>query len=103
MLNPRFKSLKVVENYMGCGVCICFIAEYDANAIIPLLMTMFEVLNPTIQACAVEVVGFGDFIEEYNNIFGVDTSMDESSCACVVGELSLFKRLSVTLSHVLIL
>jgi hypothetical protein len=29
--------------------------------------------------------------------------MDESSCAFVVGELSLFKRLSISLLHVLIL
>jgi hypothetical protein len=45
MLNLRFKSLKVVENYVGCRACICFVAEYDANAIIPLLMIMFEVLS----------------------------------------------------------
>jgi hypothetical protein len=23
MLNPRFKSLRVVENYVGRGACIC--------------------------------------------------------------------------------
>ncbi len=38
----------------------------ELNAVIPLLMTMFEVLNPTIEACAIEVVGyvvgFGDSI-----------------------------------------
>ncbi len=26
MLDPRFKSLKVVENYVGCGACICLVA-----------------------------------------------------------------------------
>jgi len=61
---------------------------------------MFEVLNPTIEACAIEVVGyvvgFGDSIEKDNNIFGVGTSMEESSHALVVGELSLFKRLSIS-------
>ncbi len=54
MLDPRFKSLKVVENYVGCGVYIRLVAKYDVNAIIPILMTMFEVLNTIIQACAVE-------------------------------------------------
>jgi hypothetical protein len=48
MLDPRFKSLKVVENYVGCGACIRFSTEYDANAIILLVMTMFEVLNPIV-------------------------------------------------------
>jgi hypothetical protein len=46
MLDPRFKYLKVVENYVGRGACICLATEYDVNAIISLLMTMFEVLNP---------------------------------------------------------
>jgi hypothetical protein len=36
MLDPRFKSLKVVENYVGCGTCIRLIVEYDVN-VIPLL------------------------------------------------------------------
>jgi len=62
---------------------------------------MFEILNLTVQACVVKVVGFvagfGDFIEENNNIFGVGASIKESSCAFIVGELSLFKRLSMSL------
>jgi hypothetical protein len=75
MFDPKFKSLRVVENYVGPGACIYLIVEYDVNAVIPLLMTMFEVLNLTIQACAVKVVGyvarFGDSIEEDNNIFSI--------------------------------
>jgi hypothetical protein len=53
MFDPRFKSLKVVENYVGCKACICLVAEYDVNEVIPLLMIVFEVLNPTVQACAI--------------------------------------------------
>jgi len=97
MLDPRFKSLRVVENYVGHGNCICLIVEYDANVIIPLLMTMFEVLNPTVQACAVEVVGFGNSTKEDNNIFCVGASMEKSSRAFVVGELSLLRRLFVSI------
>ncbi len=29
MLDPRFKSLKVVENYVGRGACICLVVEYS--------------------------------------------------------------------------
>jgi hypothetical protein len=83
MLDPQFKSLRVVENYVGCGACICFDVEYDVNAIIFFLMIFFEVLNPTIQTCAIKVIGSitrsGNFIEEDNNIFGVSASMKESS------------------------
>jgi hypothetical protein len=63
-------------------------------------MIVFKVLNPTVQTCVVEVVGsivgFGDYIEKDNNIFGVGTSMEKSSHALVIGELSLFKRLFVS-------
>jgi hypothetical protein len=100
MLDSRFKSLRIAENYVGRGACIRLIVEYDANVVIPLLMTMFEVMNLIVQACVVEVVGFvarfGDFIEKDNNIFGVGAFMKESSSALVVGELSLFKRLSIS-------
>jgi hypothetical protein len=106
MLDPRFKSLRVVENYVGRGACICLVAEYDANAVIPFLMTVFEVLNPIVQTCVVEVVGFvvgfGDSIEK-DNIFNVGTFMEKSSCALVVVELFLFKRFLYPLLHVLIL
>jgi hypothetical protein len=101
MLDLMFKSLRVVENYVGCGVCICLVAEYDANGVIPLLMIVFELLNLFVQACVVEVVrsvtGFGDSIEKDNNIFSVGASMEETSCALVVVELSLFERLFISL------
>ncbi len=45
MLDPRFKFFKVVENYVGCGACIRLVVKYDANAVVPLLMTVFEVRN----------------------------------------------------------
>ncbi len=48
MFDPKFKSVRAVENYMGHGACICLVVEYDFNVVIPLLMTMFEVLNPTV-------------------------------------------------------
>ncbi len=67
---------------MGCGAYIRLAIEYDANAIIPLLMIVFEVLNPIVQAGVIQVVrsiaGFGDSIEEDNNIFSVGASMEES-------------------------
>jgi hypothetical protein len=89
-----------VENYAGHGACIHLVGKYDVNAIIPLSVIAFEVINSIVQACVIEVVGyvdgFGDSIEENNNIFGVGASMEESSCALIVGELSLFMRLYLT-------
>jgi hypothetical protein len=47
-----------VENYVGHGACIRLVTKYDANAIIPLLMIIFEVLNPIVQTCAIEAIGY---------------------------------------------
>ncbi len=99
MFDFQFKSLRVVENYLGCVARVHFTAKHDVNVIIIFLMTMFEVLNFIVQTCVVEVVGFvigfDNSIEEETNIFGVGASMEKSSHAFVVGELSLFKRLFV--------
>jgi hypothetical protein len=101
MFDFQFKSLRVVENYVGHGACIRRIIEHDVNVIISFLMSMFKVLNLIVQTCVIKVVGFvtgsSNSIEEENNIFGVGASMGKSSCALIVGELSLFKRLFVTL------
>ncbi len=109
MLDPRFKSLRVVENYVGRGACIHLIAEYDANAVIPLLMTMFEVLNLTVQACAIKVVGFVakfcDSIEKDNNLFNVGASMENYGriimCICCWGVVFVGSYV-YSLLHVLI-
>ncbi len=73
MFDPCFKSLQFVDNYVGCGDYICLAFKYDANVIIPFLTMILEVLNFTIQACAIIVGGLvarsSDFIEEDNNIF----------------------------------
>jgi hypothetical protein len=49
MFDPHFKSLRGVENYVGCEDYICLAYEFDANVIILLLMLVFEILNCIIQ------------------------------------------------------
>jgi hypothetical protein len=49
MLDPHFKSLKIVENYVGLGATICLASKYDTKTTIPLLMACFDQLNPTSQ------------------------------------------------------
>ncbi len=49
MLDPRFKSLQIMEFYVGCGEAICFASQYDVKTIIPLFMTCFDQLNLTSQ------------------------------------------------------
>ncbi len=79
MLDLHYKSLQVVENYMGHGNAIAF--KYYMKEVIPLLMTIFERLNPSIQT---QVVVLDDGIrlpieEDDTNMFGVGASMEEFS------------------------
>jgi len=99
MFDPRFKSLWVLENYVGRGDVIHLVIEYDAKVVILLMMTIFDVLNSINQAFATQVggsyVGIVIVEKEDNNIFCVGAFIEESSCALIVGELFLFKRLFI--------
>ncbi len=56
MLDPHFKSLRIVENYVSHGGSIfCLAYEYDAKAVIPLLMACFDLLNPISLSCAITI------------------------------------------------
>ncbi len=86
---------------MGWGNVICLVIEYDAKAVIPLLMIIFDVLNLIVQTFTTQVDG--SYIEAIvveekdNNIFGVGAFIEKFSCALVVGKLPIFKRLYVVL------
>jgi hypothetical protein len=63
---------------VGCGDAIYLASKYDLKEVIPLLMTIFERLKPSIQ---VEVVVSIDGlpIKDKTNMFGVGAPMEESS------------------------
>ncbi len=79
MLDPYYKSLRSVGNYVGCVNAICLVFEYDMKKVIPFLMTNFERLNLSIQA---EVVGLVDGLpieEDETKMFGVGAFMEKTS------------------------
>lgn len=59
---------------------------------IPFSMVCFETLNHIVETC---MSTNHDDLEKKGNMFGVWTFFEESSWALVIGELSLFKRLSI--------
>jgi hypothetical protein len=95
MLDPHYKSFQVIENYVGHGNAIHLTLEYDLKDVIPLLMTNFERLNPSIQAHVVGPIDGLPIEEEEINMFGVGVSMEEFSRAFVTKELFLFGRLAI--------
>jgi hypothetical protein len=50
MVDPHYKTLWVVENYVGHGNAIYLAIGYDLKEHIPLLVIVFERLNLFIQA-----------------------------------------------------
>ncbi len=50
MLDPCFKSLWVVESFVGHGNVIHLVVEYDVKEVIPLSMTLLDQLNFIIEA-----------------------------------------------------
>jgi len=94
MLDLYYKSLQVVENYVGRGNAIRLASKYHLKEVIPLLMTIFERLKPSIQAEV--VVSIDELpIEKKTNMFGVGACVEESSLTLVIGELFLFQRLAI--------
>jgi len=81
MLDPHYKSLRFIENYVGGGNAIHFTLEYDMKEVIPILMRNFEKLNPFIQAYVVGLVDGLPIEEGKINMFGVEVFMEESSRA----------------------
>jgi hypothetical protein len=64
--------------------------------VIPLLTVCFERLNPiTVNASTIATIVDVEGEEFEENMFSVEASIEESSRALVIGELSLFRRLSV--------
>jgi len=63
---------------------------------IPLLMACFDRLNPTFQTCAIvnDVPNF-QFEKEKGNMFGVGTSMEESSHVFTIREFFFIRKLSI--------
>jgi hypothetical protein len=60
MLDLHFKSLWIVQTYVGRGNAIHFAIKYDVKVVIPLLMIVFEQLNPIVQAQIIALIdGFG--------------------------------------------
>ncbi len=85
MLDPCFKSLQFVESFAGHGNTIYLATKYDEKEVIPLLMIIFDWLNPTIEAIVPPFDEHDVQIEEEdNNMFGVGAFFPDSSRALVI-------------------
>jgi hypothetical protein len=84
-----------MESFVGHINAISIAIKYDEKEVIPFLMTIFDRLNPIIEAIIPPFDKHNVQIKEKNNMFGVGAYIRESSRALVTTELSLFHKLSI--------
>jgi hypothetical protein len=89
MLDPRFKGLEYVIDYVGVAKAKQVVQEYDKKVLIPYLVKVHKFLNlGGSPATTLEPV-------PSNNLFGAPASIEEAYEGILIVELSLFRRLSV--------
>lgn len=89
MLDPRFKGLGLVRDYVGADKVVVIVLEYDNMVLLPLLMQCYKRLHPTAQSQE-PVTPISE-----NSIFGAQASAEEVILEQLKSELSLFRRLHV--------
>ncbi|KAG0556897.1 hypothetical protein KC19_11G087000 [Ceratodon purpureus] len=95
MLDPRYKGLSLVKDYVGRERALQVVAETDANALLPSLVTVFKQLNPSsIENAPALSPSSKDSVDD-NSLFGSTASNDEAIVGHLKAELSLFRRLHI--------
>jgi hypothetical protein len=75
MLDPRFKDLSMVGNYVGYASTIEIIVAYENQFLVPTLKILYQKLH----GCSVVLSSIvHDFMHKINVIFGVSVSKDET-------------------------
>nr|XP_024402695.1 uncharacterized protein LOC112295398 isoform X2 [Physcomitrium patens] len=95
MLDPRYKGLSLVKDYVGKNLALQVVAEVDKQALLPCLVTVFKHLNPSsVENVPTLSPTSKDSFDE-NSLFGSTASNDEAIVGHLKAELSFFRRLHI--------
>lgn len=92
MLDPRFKGLELLQDYVGREVAKKVVDEYDTKVLVPMLVKVAVILSPTVVAQPTALIV--PHVSQ-TSLFGAPASTAEASKGLLLGELSLFRRLVV--------
>lgn len=95
MLDPRYKGLRLVKDYVGRDRALQVVSETDTNALLPCLVTVFKQLNPGSVENAPALSPASKDSADENSLFGSTASNDEAIVGHLKAELSLFRRLHI--------
>jgi hypothetical protein len=99
MLDPRFKGLEVIVDYVGCEVAKQVVDEYDHKILVPLLTKAAQILSPAAIA-ATPTATLVAAQPTKNILFGAPASIAEASKGLLLVELSLFRHLDVEVDDI---
>ncbi len=89
MLDPCFKNMKIMWDFVGDSLALQVVAKYDAKIVYPLLVQTYLHLN------LVKVVVKLVIVEDDDNFFRQNIFNDDAIMSIVRNEMHLFHRLSV--------
>ncbi|KAG0573230.1 hypothetical protein KC19_VG160100 [Ceratodon purpureus] len=89
MLDPRFKGLECIIEYIGVAKAKEIVQSYDKAVLIPFLIKVHKVLNPG------GIPAPAPAPRSSNVLFGDAASTEEACEGILTAELSLFRRLTV--------
>ena len=89
MLDPRFKGLELVIQYVGVAAAKQVVEDYDRKILIPYLVKVHKFLNPG-DSPATQLDPAPSSI-----LFGAPASAEEACEGILIAELSLFRRLTI--------
>jgi hypothetical protein len=89
MLDPRFKGLELVIQYVGVVAAKQVVEDYDRKILIPYLVKVHKFLNPG-GSPAMQLDPAPSSI-----LFGAPASIEEACEGIPIAELSLFRRLTI--------
>ena len=90
MLDPRYKGLHVINDYVGHEKAMHIVAEYNQLAFVPLLVNVSWLLNPSLENTLAPTLE-----ATTDSLFGHTSSTEEASEGMLKSELILFRKLFV--------
>ncbi len=89
-LDPCFKNMKFIQNYMGNIVVVDVVVEYDVKVVHPLLLYVYFHLN--LVKALIDPTTF----EDDNYFFGHIIYVDDAIISTLKNELQIFECLCMT-------
>ncbi len=89
MLDPHFKSMQIIQNYMGLEVVMQIATKYDCEVLVSILLTIYNKLTST--PLIVEPL----HVLPKLGIFGSLTSRKKTTMGLLQNESSLYREITM--------